>query len=284
MRREEWARKLVHVPGGLLPPAFVYLYGWTGSVAIAVFLLSYTLVAWDFGRRRVHLPIAWMGIRWTRRPNEAGPVGAIEFFTAILILGVLFPLPYFFGAMALLGVGDGMAALVGQRWGRHKLPWHDRKTWEGLAAGLVFGVPAFVGFGIIGGVMQQHGYDAGAGLHKTWPVLPFLLLGFLVLHAGARAIVAARWARRVANATPTQIAGAFGASLAPAAAALLTLPLLLDGPLLPAWGGHTTVTQVLLVATPVVAMIVESALRRHDNLVVPFVAAALAYVTVGLSG
>lgn len=40
-------------------------------------------------------------------------------------------------AILFLTFGDGFAALVGERWGKHKISSKSKKTWEGAAANLI---------------------------------------------------------------------------------------------------------------------------------------------------
>ena len=287
MRRQEWIRKLLHIPGGLVPPLAVLLFGWSGALAVAVFLLAYLLVAWEQGRRGRYLPIAWALVVETRREHEPEPVAASEFLVSTILLGLLFPLPYFFGAMAVLGVGDGMASLIGQTRGKHRLPWNGTKTWEGFAAGMVFGTLAYVGLAIVGGLMQGAGFAAG---RRALPALPLwmvpltLAAAYVVVHAVARYVTAHGWAARRANASGGTLLAAFAVAMAPCLAVLLTVPAFLDGPVLPTQGGHGPVTQGLLLLAPVVAMLVESVVRRHDNLWVPVTACTVAYGTVRALG
>lgn len=283
MRRQEWIRKSLHVPGGLVPPLVVAVFGWTGSVAIAFFLLAYLLVAWDLDRRRVRLPIVWALVEATRREHEPEPVAATEFLVSVIVLGLLFPLPYFYGAVALLGVGDGLASLAGQLWGRRRLPWNATKTWMGLGAGVVAGTIAYVGFALIGAYQEIDGYATTSpilGPNGTWPVLPVLVGAFAAVHAVAWA-VARKVGHRHANASFAQVTLALGVALVPALAVLLVLPLALHGPVLPLWGGHGS--RALLTLVPGLVMVVESFLRRHDNLWVPMLGAGLAYLVAGVA-
>jgi dolichol kinase len=285
VRQQEWVRKLLRIPGGLAPPVVVLVFGWTGAVAINIFLLAYFFTGWDLSRRGFRLPLLWALITRTRREHEPEPIAAAEFQVALLVLGVLFPLPYFFAAVALLGVGDGLASIAGQLLRGPRLPWNPRKTWAGLLVGAGAGTAAYVAFAITGGLMQAEGYARGStltGTPPTWWVLAFLPAGFLLLHAGARLAVRAGWATRHANAPPHVVVAAFAVALAPAVAFLLVGPLVLDGPILPTLGGHSGLVRAALVAVPVVVMVVESFLRRHDNLWVPGLTAAGAYVLVGV--
>lgn len=287
MLAPEGVRKAVHIFGGLLAPGFLWLFGWAGSVALAAFLLSYLVLAIDGGRHGIRLPVAWAAFEGSRRPGETYPEGALEYLVAILVLGVLFPLPYFLGAIALLAVGDGVASLAGRRWGRRRLPWNPSKSWAGLAVGVLVGLPAYVGFAVLGGILQREGYGAGRALWPGPPLVPvalFLLIGWVVVHAAARFGSRLAGSRPRARARPLRVLAAFGVAAAPCLAILLVLPAWFAGPLLPPLGGHGPVGRTVLLAAPLAAMLVESGLRRHDNLAVPAVAAALAYVLLWLVG
>lgn len=273
-------RKLLHIPGGFAPPVAVALFGWSGATAVAVFLLAYLLVAWDLGRRGRFLPIAWALVRVTEREHEPEPIAATEFLVATLMLGLLFPLPYFFAAIALMGVGDGIAGIVGQTARVRNLPWNPGKTWAGLIAGAAAGTAAYVAFAIVGGQMQSAGFAAGRRLleeNPLWTVPAVLGGAFLALHAVAWTCSRMGWTERRSNASPAIVAMAFFVALAPTVAILAVAPMFLDGPLLPTLGGHGPLGRGLLILAPIVGMLVESAVRRHDNLWVPVSSCVFAY-------
>ena len=68
--------------------------------------------------------------------------GKLVYGGVVLVMLVIFREGMFYvvaGAWALMGIGDGMANIVGRKWGKHPVPWNRKKTWEGFAAFVVFG-------------------------------------------------------------------------------------------------------------------------------------------------
>lgn len=66
-------------------------------------------------------------------------------------------------ALMLMCGGDGLADIIGRRFGRHPLPWAPRKTWEGslamLLGGWIFaaGILAFfIGLGTFSGTLTDY--------------------------------------------------------------------------------------------------------------------------------
>jgi dolichol kinase len=60
--------------------------------------------------------------------------GGIAYFSALIILVVLFPVHSIVAGWAALGLGDGTATLIGSRIGRAKLPWKKTSSWWGSIA------------------------------------------------------------------------------------------------------------------------------------------------------
>lgn len=124
----EIPRKVVHIGSGnvvllawwLHIPAWVGI--WAAIVAAAIALLSY------------RLPIL-PGINGVGRKSLGTFFYAISF--GVLIAG-FFPqdrAEYAALGMLIMAWGDGMAALIGQRWGRHGYQlWGMKKSWEGSIA------------------------------------------------------------------------------------------------------------------------------------------------------
>jgi len=136
----EITRKIVHIGAGqvILIAWWLQVPAWAGILASIVFsgvaLLSYRLPL---------LP----GINGIGRQSW----GTFFYAVSIGVLIVLFwppHLPHY----AVIGIlimtwGDGLAALVGQRWGQHPYQvWGEKKSWEGSLAMLLvsYGVCASV--------------------------------------------------------------------------------------------------------------------------------------------
>ncbi|MBL8693566.1 MAG: hypothetical protein JNJ88_05655 [Planctomycetes bacterium] len=122
----EAARRMTHACVGLLALGLRWL-PWPAAIACCFggILLNFVLLP------RVAPQIF--------RPGETRFIGVRAYPLAVLLLVVLFPLRAAAGAWAVLALGDAMAALVGRTWGSSKLPWNRDKSWQGLAAFLVFG-------------------------------------------------------------------------------------------------------------------------------------------------
>ncbi|MDE3178531.1 MAG: DUF92 domain-containing protein, partial [Acidobacteriota bacterium] len=75
--------------------------------------------------------------------------GLLLFPVAILILTLVFrhALDVVAAAWALVTLGDGVAGVCGEAWGRHPLPFNHEKSWEGFGAFIIAGwAGAFVLF------------------------------------------------------------------------------------------------------------------------------------------
>lgn len=121
----EITRKIVHIGAGhvILLAWWSMLPAWMG-VAAAVMFAGVALVSYK-------LPIL-PGI------NSVGRRSWGTFFYAVsigVLMGWCWPQGYpYFGVVGILIMcwGDGLAALVGQRWGSHSYKvWGEQKSWEG---------------------------------------------------------------------------------------------------------------------------------------------------------
>ncbi|MEM8599324.1 MAG: diacylglycerol/polyprenol kinase family protein [Bacteroidota bacterium] len=138
--RAELGRKALHI-GALLMPLGLLAVG--RPVALWVFVpLAVLALACDVLRTRsagFHAFIQWVfgGImRPHEQPGMHGPIvfnGATWMMTAMALTTVLYPEPVAAAAMAMLMLGDGAAALIGRRYGRHRWP-ASPKSVEGSAA------------------------------------------------------------------------------------------------------------------------------------------------------
>jgi dolichol kinase len=133
--RRELYRKSIHV-GSVAVPLLV----WVLPREVGLALLG--------GAVAVALMVEWarFRVRWARyhflratrlmlRPHERTRLaGATWMAIAYLLALALFPRSIAVAAMLFNGLGDASAALVGKRWGRHRVSWG--KSWEGMGAAL----------------------------------------------------------------------------------------------------------------------------------------------------
>jgi uncharacterized protein (TIGR00297 family) len=123
----ETKRQVVHIT--MVGWAFLLrLLTWPQAAALAVTALLFNALV---------LPRA--GGRAIFRPDDMRsgvPAGILYYPLSVLLLILCFRtrLDIAAAAWAILAVGDGMATLVGRRFGRERLPWNREKTWAGTAA------------------------------------------------------------------------------------------------------------------------------------------------------
>lgn len=153
MLLKEAKRKAFHVVGAvaalpvlLLAPLPVAL-GIAGIAIVAIwasYVVDVTGAAVPIGMAPLQRTVS-LALRETRRVGEEFPWASILFLLGMCTVAVAsdllgLPLAFALASFGVLGFGDTASAFVGLRFGRHKLPWNPRKSWEGTAAG---GVAAF---------------------------------------------------------------------------------------------------------------------------------------------
>lgn len=171
-RPSNYARNAYHLASavGLLVLVRTLLATPEARVAVAA---AAAAAAWgmEAGRRaspgvnrflmRLFAPVA--------HPDEAEHVNSATWYTtAVCVLAVAYPLEAGVAAVAVLGAGDPAAAVVGRRFGRHRLA--DGRSLEGavafVAVGTLAAFVALVGFGAAPGPAVAVGAAAaiaGAG-------------------------------------------------------------------------------------------------------------------------
>lgn len=160
--QKEAHRKGFHMTSGLMATPLV-LYGGFIFTTLAALATLVVIVAVELlqARYRLAIPIVTSQLLSTRRPGERFSWAATTFIIAALPILWIAPTPVALAALAMLGLGDGMSAMVGKWIGRHKLWYNPKKSWEGSLAG-------FLG-GTIGALIVTAWYYAEMGLE--YPLL-----------------------------------------------------------------------------------------------------------------
>lgn len=184
--RFEARRKAFHVFGAIVAVPATLLLPRALAVGLAILGVVLIVVADMILERRfpkvepLHTlavePVA-RALEETRRPGEGFPWSPVLFLVSLVVcalgsdaLGL--PIAYAFAAYGVLGLGDAASALVGVAYGRHRLPWSRRKSWEGTLAGLAGGFAAAALFAAA--------YYAFHGLAMPVAFLPVALAGATV--------------------------------------------------------------------------------------------------------
>jgi phytol kinase len=131
------SRKLIHIGTG---PIFVLcwlLYSgepqsrWLAALVPAAITLQFALIG--LGLLKDEDAVRAMSRSGDRRELLLGP---LQYGVIFVLMTLLFWVDSPVGIVALMVLcgGDGLADVIGRRWGRSKLPWNPRKSWAGSAA------------------------------------------------------------------------------------------------------------------------------------------------------
>jgi phytol kinase len=143
------SRKIIHIGTG---PLFVLCWNFFSPDPQARYLAALVPLAITFQFVMVGLgiiddPAAVKAMTRTgnRREILRGPLiyGLVFVFCTLVFWR---PEPAGLVALMLLCGGDGLADIIGRRWGKVKLPYSDRKSWVGSAAMLIGGYSFALGF------------------------------------------------------------------------------------------------------------------------------------------
>lgn len=159
-------RKVIHI-GGVLIPVIAASTGKNLTIALvlsgfAVFLLTEAL--------KQKIPRGILSMVYRENELKDFSIEPLSYF--ISVLSLLF-ISFFidekicFAAIAALAAGDGVAGVVGRRYGRHRFSFNKNKSWEGTLSGFIAaslsgfyfaGWIALVGgaFGMLAGAVNKH--------------------------------------------------------------------------------------------------------------------------------
>ncbi len=155
------SRKIIHIGTGPIFVACWVLFNDAPEVRFIAALvpLSITLqfLLVGLGIIRDQSAVQAMSRTGDRREILRGPLYYGIIFVLLTIVYWL-DSPTGIVALMLLCGGDGLAEVVGRRYGASKIPWNNKKTWIGsmsmLVGGWFFSV-AMVGYYVVLGVLQQ---------------------------------------------------------------------------------------------------------------------------------
>lgn len=135
LSRSELARKLVHISVGFLAFLLRDLGPlWGAVLAMTAVLFNIAVLPRIGGRRLLR----------GEELDRGHSLGIVLYPVCVLLLILFFwrRLEVAAAVWGILAMGDGMAAIAGQAWGRARLPWNPRKSWVGSGAYVLFGTAA----------------------------------------------------------------------------------------------------------------------------------------------
>lgn len=139
----KWAlirRKTAHLLGAILL-VITYFNGIESSLILiylgALFYSAYELLKWRFNREFASLSRAFRFVGSPEYEWNLPYVGPLFFGLGTILVLLLFKYPIAFAAIAILTVGDSVAAIVGAIFGKATLQINYKKSVEGTLSGFV---------------------------------------------------------------------------------------------------------------------------------------------------
>ena len=180
-------RKLIHISGVIIPVLATFL-GKNQTIALVIFGFAVFLII-EALKPRISKDLLSMAYRWNELEGlSIEPLSYIISVLSLLFLSFFIDEKICFAAIAILAVGDGFAGVIGRRYGRHRLPFNNNKSWEGSISGFIaaslagfyFAGPiAIIGsaLGMLAGAVNKHDniavpYAAAIGMFLVVYVLP----------------------------------------------------------------------------------------------------------------
>jgi dolichol kinase len=161
-------RKVIHISGALIPVfAGDNFLGKSLTVIFLVFGLAVYLFI-EAVKPKINPAILSLVYRENEKTGFAvEPLSYIISVLSLLSLSFFIDEKLCFAAIGILAAGDGVAGVIGRKYGRHRLSFNKDKSWEGSLSGLVAailtglyyaGPIAIVGatFGMLAGAVSKY--------------------------------------------------------------------------------------------------------------------------------
>lgn len=151
--KKEVLRQLIHASGVFIV-IFSYFLKPDALILLSVALVVFISIIFQIDKKQ-HIPFFSTILRSCRRQDDE--IGFILFFIGITLTLIIFQfnMAVANAAILILLFGDSASTIIGQKWGKTKLPLKKKKTLEGslafLAVGLLVAltqlplIPAFLG-------------------------------------------------------------------------------------------------------------------------------------------
>jgi len=140
--KKEVERKIFHILFGTSILAMIILFGTKTSIIVLFACLVFGVILSILIKKGINFGIINKIVQTVERENEKNFPGkaAVYFFTAAIILLGIFPNnpTLILGALSVQVFADASAALIGMKYGKHKL--YKKKTWEGSIACIIVAI------------------------------------------------------------------------------------------------------------------------------------------------
>ncbi len=176
-------RKIIHISGALIPViAGENILGKGLTIALVLTGLAVYLLI-EFLKPGISRDILVLVYRETELKGfSIEPLSYILSVLSLLCLSFFIDERLCFASIAILAAGDGIAGVIGRRYGRHRLSFNRDKSWEGSLSG--FAAASLTGFYYAGQIAilgSAFGMLAGAVNKQDNIAVPYAALVSMIL-------------------------------------------------------------------------------------------------------
>lgn len=174
-------RKVIHISGFLIPA----IAGFIGKNQMIVLLLAGFVFYLMVEAMKQKLPREILSMVYREYEFTGFSFEPFSYFISVLSL---LTLSYFidekicYAAIAILAAGDGIAGVIGRKYGKHRFRFNRNKSWEGTISGFI--AASLAGFyyaGQIAIVGSAFGMLAGAVNKNDNIAVPYAALAAMVV-------------------------------------------------------------------------------------------------------
>lgn len=129
-------RKVFHISGVLIP-VIAALLGKEQTIILVLAGFVFFLIIEALKQK---IPVGILSIVYRENELNGLSIEPVSYFISLLSL---LSLSFFidekicFAAIAILAAGDGVAGVVGRKYGRHRFSFNKNKSWEGTLSGFI---------------------------------------------------------------------------------------------------------------------------------------------------
>jgi uncharacterized protein (TIGR00297 family) len=131
-KKSEIKRKIVHMSVALFSFLLRYLSLPAALICATIAFIHNAFILPRIGGRKIYRK---------EEIQKGYPLGILLYPITVFILILIYRNHFYIAAAiwAIMGFGDGSAALIGSIYGKHKLPWNREKSYEGSLSYIIFG-------------------------------------------------------------------------------------------------------------------------------------------------
>jgi len=134
----EVERQLIHLFTGITLILLIRAAGDRALIVLLLLLVFYVTISILILANKFPISLSTFLCRWGRLSKQNTPFkGTILLLCGITISFILFPEEIAYASIAIVAFGDSIATAVGILIGRHKLPYSEQKTVEGIVSGTI---------------------------------------------------------------------------------------------------------------------------------------------------